>query len=333
MASETLSIALCTYNGAQYLPEQLDSIAAQTRPPDELVVCDDGSADGTLQIIERFAERVPFPVHLHVSEHNLGSTKNFERAIGLCRGNIIALADQDDVWRPEKLARIMAAFTDNPRAGLVFSDAEMVDENLKPLGRRMWRSLGFTRREQESFRRGRGFGVLLRRSVIFGMAMAFRAKHRDKVLPIPTVCGHDVWIALILAAVAETALIDEPLVLYRQHPANQMGGIRKSLLRPKKRKHPAGDLLERYMAGSDRFQHARKRLMALADGMDVAPETVSVLEAKLRHLDARATMARCPNRWWRLALGLGELGMLRYHRYSNGGFRKFAKDMLRPTVQ
>src|SRR5882762_9087557 len=98
-----ISIAMCTYNGARYLREQLDSIAAQTRPPSELIVCDDNSLDETREIVAGFAASAPFPVRLGVNEQNLGSIRNFERAIKLCEGDLIALSDQDDVWLPEKL--------------------------------------------------------------------------------------------------------------------------------------------------------------------------------------------------------------------------------------
>src|SRR4030095_14430308 len=87
-----VSIALCSYNGERYLQEQLDSIAGQSRLPDELVVCDDRSLDETAEIIRAFASKVPFPVRLTINERNLGSTKNFEKAISLCRGDIILLS-------------------------------------------------------------------------------------------------------------------------------------------------------------------------------------------------------------------------------------------------
>src|SRR5215208_90703 len=105
-------VAMCTYNGAQFVAEQLDSIAAQTRRPDELVVCDDGSDDATPEIIREFAHRASFPLRFYVNETNLGSTRNFERAISLCEGDFIALADQDDVWLPEKLERLERALAD-----------------------------------------------------------------------------------------------------------------------------------------------------------------------------------------------------------------------------
>jgi len=106
MSKQFLSVAMCTYNGEQYLQEQLDSIIAQTRLPNEVVVCDDGSTDATLQILDEFQETAPFPVRIYRNGTRLGPTKNFEKAIKLCSGNVIALSDQDDVWMPHKLERL-----------------------------------------------------------------------------------------------------------------------------------------------------------------------------------------------------------------------------------
>ena len=155
-----ISVALCTYNGAKYLAEQLDSIAAQTLAPTEMIVCDDGSTDGTLGMVEHFASRASFPVRLRSNAENLGSTENFSRAIRACRGDVVALADQDDVWLPQKLERIARAFETHPRAGVAFSDATVVDEDLNPLGR-LWETVGFTRAQQRRLARGRAAEVLV----------------------------------------------------------------------------------------------------------------------------------------------------------------------------
>src|SRR6267154_3101567 len=136
MKSVKLSIAMCTYNGAAYLSEQFESLATQTRVPDELVVCDDSSTDNhTREMVAAFARRAPFAVRLFVNKQNLGSKRSFELAIRRCRGEIIFLCDQDDVWREDKLAVIERTFSSSPQTGLVFSDAELVDENLVKLDR------------------------------------------------------------------------------------------------------------------------------------------------------------------------------------------------------
>lgn len=98
-----ISIAMATYNGAKYLQEQLDSFVTQTRQPDELVVCDDGSSDATVEILRHFAAGAPFAVEIHENEVNLSHAKNFEKALSLCGGDVIFFSDQDEVWFPEKV--------------------------------------------------------------------------------------------------------------------------------------------------------------------------------------------------------------------------------------
>jgi len=241
-----LSVAMCTYNGAAYLSEQLESLATQTRLPDEVVICDDSSTDNqTREIVETFSRRAPFPVRLFVNKHNLGSKRSFELAIRRCRGEIIFLSDQDDVWRKDKLAVIEHTFSSSPRTGLVFSDAEIVDEHLVELGG-LWTNFddaGRTDIEKQNV-----FKALLRRNLVTGATLAFRPNLRRLVLPIPTdtIFQHDAWIALIIAAVARVTFISEPLIKYRQHPGQQIGASiagtryeeRDSPLIESVRKHP-----------------------------------------------------------------------------------------------
>jgi glycosyltransferase involved in cell wall biosynthesis len=117
---ETISIALCTYNGERFLPRQLASILEQTRLPDEMVVCDDGSTDGTLEILHDFADQATFPVEVIRNGHTLGSSENFVQAIGLCEGTFIALSDQDDIWYPSRLERSEQELNNHPEAALLF---------------------------------------------------------------------------------------------------------------------------------------------------------------------------------------------------------------------
>ena len=139
-----ISVALCTFNGERFLPRQLASIQQQTRLPDELVICDDRSTDTTLAIVRDFASAVSFPVKVMQNERNLGSTKNFENAMRLCSGDLIALSDQDDVWYPQRLARSEQELQSHPAAGLVFSDGEIIDDEDRSTGARMWPSTQFS---------------------------------------------------------------------------------------------------------------------------------------------------------------------------------------------
>lgn len=179
-----ISIALCTYNGAKFLPEQLASFLAQTQLPDELIVCDDFSTDKTLQIIEDFVQTSPFVVKIFRNEENLGVIKNFEKAINLCTGDIIFLSDQDDIWMSEKIERVMQEFEKSPEIGMVFSNAELVDEQLESLDLYL-SDLTFTERMRHLETSNKFFDELLKRNYITGATLAFRSYFRNKMLPFP----------------------------------------------------------------------------------------------------------------------------------------------------
>jgi glycosyltransferase involved in cell wall biosynthesis len=109
----TLAVALATYNGARFLREQLECIARQTRHPDQMVISDDGSTDGTLEILDAFKSSVTFPVIILPRVGHLGVTGNFMRAAYACETDIIAFCDQDDIWEPVKLERCERALKDS----------------------------------------------------------------------------------------------------------------------------------------------------------------------------------------------------------------------------
>lgn len=217
---------MCTYNGAAYVLEQLESIAAQTRLPDELVICDDRSNDGlTPEIVREFASRIQFPVRLFVNRKNLGGKKNYQLAIDRCQGDIILFCGQDDVWKANKLARIEAVFSSAPEVGLVFTDAEVVSEDLHTLVDSLVDNSAFGIESQALVNEGKALRVLLQGNVVTGATMAFRSCFRPLVVPIPedTILQEDAWIALIIAAVATIVFLKEPLIKYRQHAGQQIG--------------------------------------------------------------------------------------------------------------
>ena len=217
-----ISVALCTYNGERFLPEQLASIEKQTRLPDELVVCDDRSTDQTVAIVRQFAASVSFPVKIVQNAATLGSTRNFEQAIRLCEGDLIALSDQDDIWYPNRLERSEQEFRADPQAGLVFSDADVIDEQSHLQGETLWRRLGFVGERKQALLAGR-LVVLAKHRFVTGATVMFRAALRDRFLPIAAGWIHDEWITLIAAAVSDLRPIDQPLIRYRIHGSQQVG--------------------------------------------------------------------------------------------------------------
>ncbi|MGO9607064.1 MAG: glycosyltransferase family 2 protein [Candidatus Binataceae bacterium] len=307
---------MAAYNGESYLPAQLDSIRRQTRPPDELVICDDRSSDRTRNIIDAFAAAAPFPVRLHGNEANLGIARNFEQAIGLCSGDVVCLSDQDDLWYPNKLARIEKLFSIAPSAGLMFSDADLKDENLRPMGWTLHQSFGCAQPSNVLLDSGaEAVGVLLgKRFGIYGNTMAFRARFKHLVLPMPDKIRapylkgfHDVWIAVLIASVADVAILGEPLLAYRQHGGQHGGSPLPDPLRQR---------LERLFRAPDLPAEISRLLCTRMAAVNGRADGIAIANAWSWHLSVRAGLPR--RRLSRVPRILRELITARYHRFSNG---------------
>jgi glycosyltransferase involved in cell wall biosynthesis len=221
-----ISVALCVYNGARFLPEQLASIAAQTQTVDELVVCDDRSTDNTREMLAEFGKTVSFPVHIHQNERQLGSTKNFEKCLQLCQGDIIFLCDQDDYWYPEKVAEQIQYLAENPTKQAVFSDGNLMDEQSGPIPGSIWQTIEFDAVGRQTWNAGRGYRMLFQGYVVTGATLAIRARALPRLLPFPDgikTMIHDSWIALLLSLTDQIGFVDKPLIRYRRHASQQVG--------------------------------------------------------------------------------------------------------------
>jgi glycosyltransferase involved in cell wall biosynthesis len=318
-----ISIAMCTFNGSRFLPEQLESIAAQCRRPDELVICDDGSSDGSVDIIKEFAIRVPFPVRIVVNRKRFGSTKNFEQAIQLCTGSLIALADQDDVWYRNKLDRIVKAFSQSESIIGTFSDADLIDVDSRPLSFRLWETLAFDSEEQDLFAGGSAFRVLIRHPVVTGATLAFRKEYFDLVTPIPEDEIHDRWISYLLAMHGSFAVISEPLIQYRRHPQQQVGPGPMTLATKIEVARSRGKQF--YLEEIKRFRKLHDRLIERKSDFNNAEYALHEIEKKLSHLEHRAYLphikvARVPRLLRETFNG--------NYWHCSGGWRSLAKDLM-----
>ncbi len=316
-----ISVALCTYNGAKYLDKQLTSIAEQLRPPDELVVCDDRSSDDTVSLLEAFAGRVGFPVRVHINSENLGSTKNFEKAIGLCDGDIIALCDQDDWWLPEKLSKTAAIFEADADIGLVVSDSWLAGPHLEKTGERSWPNLPFTASMQRRFRAGRGPWMMTRYNLVTGAATAFRAGLREIVLPIPSCWVHDGWIGYLATAVSKAELIPEPLLHYRQHGTQQIGIPRLTLRRQIQFALTLN--VASFQKLRDGFVSLSERLEQFQDRIRL-PGVLAAARGKAALAEAQVRL-RQSTRLTRIGLAGCQLVAGNYHRFARG-FKSFVVD-------
>jgi hypothetical protein len=296
-----ISVALCTYNGARYLREQLDSIAAQTVAPFEFVVCDDQSVDETVAIVESFAADAGFPVRIHRNDRTIGVTANYARAIEMCSGDYIALADQDDVWLPQKLDRLATALGDT-NAAYAFCDARLIDHAGRDIGGKSLLARRFTLDSiRRAFEAHNELRLMLKRDFIYGTTLIFRAEHRGLILPIPMSWSHDTWIVNVLAlhGLRGIALL-ESLVRYRQHGGQASGGT--------------GDPKSvGYAARVRAYEDLAERLST--DNGATRPDALARIEDKLTYLRAMAAMhsASLPERARVIA---GEIASGRWLRYT-----------------
>jgi glycosyltransferase involved in cell wall biosynthesis len=300
-----ISIAVATCNGGAYLAEQLRSFAAQTRPPDEVVVCDDVSTDATAAIVERFKAEVPFDVRFFPNAERLGVIGNFEKAVAACSGDLIFLSDQDDVWLPHKLATHARVHREHPEVGFAFSNAKIVSSTLEDLGDDVFAHRALTPRRIRRIRSGQAFPLLACRPLVHGFTMSLRRSLLEVLLPFPREYLHDRWIAVCLPAFTRTWPIEESLALYRSH-GRQTVGLRDSA--PPNAEAVKKDI-EIELAG---LEVTKQRLLAHA-ARTLDPRYVRVVEGRQAYIRARIPRPSSPpERIWMVARDVLSGRYLRY---------------------
>lgn len=230
-----VSVALCTYNGETYLNEQLDSILSQTVPVDEVVICDDGSVDKTLQILFDYQAKYPSLFRIVQNETNLGFIKNFEKAIGLCENPIIIISDQDDIWENIKVAETVGFFEKNSQFDGVFHDLKLIDGETWQPSYLNWKDISHkditTHIDSHTL-----FEALVKKgSFILGCALAIRKEALQKYQMQDFPIAHDYYIVQKLSSKNKLGFIPASLSSYRLHP-NQVYGLRYKSEKQEKQK-------------------------------------------------------------------------------------------------
>ena len=263
-----ISVALATFNGAAFIDEQLASLAAQRHLPGELVVCDDASTDDTVARLEHFAATAPFPVRVKVNPKRLGYRANFMHAAELCRGELIAFCDQDDVWHSDKLASVAARFEASDVL-LVHHNATLVDAEGRYLGKidegGGLGDIDTDRMAASPWRFPQGFAMTFRRDLL---ALSPLRERSIDYLTGTDPLAHDQWIYLVALVFGRIRYIPEPLVDYRQHGANAYG-IKRG---PKSRRDRLNEKFEKF-CDYKRYAHASARIAALLRDCDGRLET------------------------------------------------------------
>ena len=225
-----VEVLLATYNGERFLPDLLDSLLRQTFGAWVLLARDDGSDDGTVEILRRWGE-ANFG-RLRVLENNggsLGAAGNFSRLLAASTAPIVAFCDQDDVWIEDRLAHAVAAIRDVERSVgiehpvLVHSDLEVVDADLRVISPSLWRMQRTPRASVDPVR-------LAIRNTVTGCASTMNRALVDLANPVPPAAAmHDWWCALVASSFGTTVTLDTATVRYRQHGANEVGATNRSL--------------------------------------------------------------------------------------------------------
>jgi glycosyltransferase involved in cell wall biosynthesis len=221
-----VSVALCTYNGENYLNEQIDSILNQTRKVDEIVVCDDRSTDSTFEILEGYAKSHPDVFKVVKNGTTLRSVKNFEKAISICTGDVIFLSDQDDSWVPEKVADIIRFFEANPTINVVATNGYCMDENSDISAKyAFWDVPYLLENEGIQFQYAKLISCVS--NIATGASMAIRKEIVKDCLPFPEIKNfhHDEWMAIIACKSESFRMLPEKYFNYRIHSSQQVGGV------------------------------------------------------------------------------------------------------------
>jgi len=228
-----ISVALCTFNGEEYLENQLTSILNQTCPVDEIIICDDNSTDNTISIVNSYIEEGIENIILIQNKENIGTIKNFEKAIDKCTGDIIFLSDQDDIWHLNKVEVMISFFLKKSNALLLFTDGNLIDSDNNLLESTLWDEWNFSKEMQKRWNNNQwAFNDLfINNNKVTGATIAFRAELKKLVLPIEVPVGywHDAWMALHAAANDGLFYLNTALIDYRLHPKQQIGITAKPL--------------------------------------------------------------------------------------------------------
>ncbi|MFF2273355.1 glycosyltransferase family 2 protein [Agromyces sp. NPDC058136] len=328
-SSVTVSVALGTHNGAAYLRRQLESILAQSHQVAQIVLSDDASTDGTVEIAEQLiSERratggAPELVVLR-NTNALGVTANFEQALSACTGDLIVLCDQDDVWHEDRVSSAVGQFRGRPGIELVHADARLVDADGAPLGQTLFETLHVSDLDLAAERDGRAFDVLLRRNVVTGATTMVARGLVERARPFPASWVHDEWLAMIAAIGGGVSVVERPIVDYRQHGANQIGAESLGL---------AGKIGRLRTPRTERNARllARAEALALRVRSIVPPpgdHPAAAVEGKLAHEQVRSSYPQA--RWRRLVPVIREARTGRYRRYGLG-IQDIVRDLVQPV--
>ncbi len=260
-----ISIAMVTYNGADYIEKQLDSILSQTLLPAEIVISDNGSTDGTLEILEQLVKKATIIKLIHCKKQ--GINNNFTHALGACCGDCIAFCDQDDIWQKEKLKWLSGAFDGS--ALLVYGKSILIDENDQILHTDTESYLGFGR-----YREGHQPFYFIFSNCISGHDLMISKQLLEQALPLSDTCMYDHWIALTASIRSKIVYVPEAITYHRIHSENSVNNAVK-----KRESKKRGPKLSKFA----RFNTQRKEVLSRLEKGLQEGDNLSAAEKQYLH--------------------------------------------------
>lgn len=204
-----ISVCLATYNGEKYIEKMLQSILCQLNEDDEIIIVDDCSKDNTMEFLNMIDDK---RIEVLQNQSNIGVNKTFERAIKHARGELIFLADQDDIWKSNKISMICELFNDDSNVDLVHHDAYVIDEYGNSICESFYKWRGNV---------GTGCIKNFIRDTHLGCCMAFRKRIVKDILPITSIPYHDRWIGIVSSMLGyQEKYIEDKLIFYVRHEGN-----------------------------------------------------------------------------------------------------------------
>lgn len=306
----SITVCMTTYNGADFLAEQLETIASQSLLPSELIACDDASTDRTTTLLGEFARSAPFKVHILENPRNIGWARTLRRAVSHAASDLVALADQDDRWVANKLESEASALQAHPHAEAVAADSlPFRGRAASPTNATVWRSVGTKRIPQAEIL------ALAERNFIAAHSLVVRRQSLERYLWPDGVPCPDYWLALIFSARRTLLLLNEVLVHYRLHPHQSIGITRGRALTPNIAAwNSAATTLGEFLA------------FASQRGLHLEREVIAAIQDHSRFLRNRAAYAATPRQEWRRLIGL--LGSPRAYWRFGHGYRSLLADLI-----
>ncbi|WP_051749113.1 glycosyltransferase [Nevskia soli] len=260
----SISVAMATFNGERFLVEQLESLQRQTQLPEELVLCDDGSADRTLEIAAEFSSRARFPVRIHRNPQRLGYRNNFLNCVAQCSGEYVALCDQDDVWHQRKLEQVALTFAEHAEVSLVIHQGAVCDSECKPTGGhypRCDRFLIAAPLTGDPWLNVPGFSMTFARKLF--ETLPWSSRPADPNVP-REMLAHDQWIYFLAHALGTTAMLPLTLVNYRRHKAS-VTAVQNRRKRINPWRFPRRHMAEKLVVRQEELRHMSTMALAHAD--------------------------------------------------------------------